>query len=439
VRFLPFKRFGKTSRRRAITGKIAARSNAVPAVENSRVTLSWETNDPIGGEVRVSTSGEEEKLVSRGQSGEVEIPWITSSTEYEFRLYAISQPDRRLDSAKVSLGVSAPQNVLRERTTNPIFIVSSGRSGSTILTWCLGQHPNIIPQEESNWLGPFAIDAAIGYSCGTVRGERGQLSANFIRREELLESFGNAINHLLLNHRKQFADPALRQRAGWNPPPFPISRSPSEPKSRWVDGTPEYSLYICALRKLFPRALFIHLIRDVTDVVRSLLNFFPDGTNRLVDSEQAAYEYWLRRANACAEAELAYGPQTVYRMRYCDLVGQPEATMRSLLEFLGEPYASECLEPLALRINSSNVPATFNPTEPATDPETVKRARGFSEQLLTSPQPREVSPEAAAKLETDFDRQVEYFATLEAKLNEVRTLVERLQNDRELLNTAPTG
>ena len=68
----------------------------------------------------------------------------------------------------------------------PIFIVSSGRSGSTILTWCLGQHPNILPQEESDWLGPFAIDAASGYQRGTARGERGQLSANFVQREEFL-------------------------------------------------------------------------------------------------------------------------------------------------------------------------------------------------------------------------------------------------------------
>ncbi len=64
-----------------------------------------------------------------------------------------------------------------KRTERPIFIVSSGRSGSTILTWCLGQHPNIIPEEESNWLGPFAIDAAVAFHRGSVRGERGQLSA----------------------------------------------------------------------------------------------------------------------------------------------------------------------------------------------------------------------------------------------------------------------
>lgn len=319
----------------------------------------------------------------------------------------------------------------------PIFVLSTGRSGSTVLTWCLGQHPNIIPQEESNWLGPFAIDAAVGHRRGSMRGERGELSANFIERDELLEAFGAAINQLLLSHRERFENPQRRRVAGWNPPPFPISRSSDEPKSRWVDGTPEYSLYICALRKLFPHARFIHLVRDAKEVVRSLLNFFPDGTHRLVDNEQAAYEYWLRRASACAEAEQAYGPATIYRLRYVDLVSQPEQAMRGLLQFLDEPYASQCLEPLALRINSANVPASFDETEETTDQEVVQRARQLSEQLQNRPQPREASAEVAAKLEAEFDERVEYFATLEAKLRETRAMIHASQSDRLLAKAVP--
>src|ERR1044071_10196977 len=85
-----------------------------------------------------------------------------------------------------------------QQSARPIFIVSTGRSGSTILTWCLGQHPNIIPQEESNWLGPFAIDAAVGHHRGTARGERGQLSPNFIERSDLLAARGDAVNRLIV-------------------------------------------------------------------------------------------------------------------------------------------------------------------------------------------------------------------------------------------------
>lgn len=323
-----------------------------------------------------------------------------------------------------------------ERINKPIFIVSSGRSGSTILTWCLGQHPNILPQEESNWLGPFAIDAAASYRRGSVRGERGQLSANFIERDEFLAQLGQTINELIVSHRTKFENANLRKQAGWYPPPFTISRSAGERKSRWVDGTPEYSLYICGLRKLFPQALFVHLIRNARDVVRSLLNFYPDGRNRLVANEQAAYEYWLRRVTPCVDAELAYGPSVVYRMRYGDLVEQPEAAMRSLLHFLGEPYASECLEPLAERINSANVTDNFNEREPTTDQAIVEQAKQLSDRLQSSPQTRKPSVLVAEKLQSEFNQRVQYFFDLEKKISEAQKLIEKLQKERELLNSS---
>ncbi len=328
---------------------------------------------------------------------------------------------------------------LVERITKPIFIVSSGRAGSTILTWCLGQHPNIIPQEESDWLGPFAIDAAVGYERGTARGERGQLSANFIQRAEFLSRLGEAINELILSHRGKFENMALREQAGWGPPPFEISRSGNEPKSRWVDGTPEYSFYICGLRKLFPQALFVHLVRDVTDVVRSLLNFFPDGRNRLVANEQAAYEYWLRKVNCCIEAEQAYGPDVVYRLRYSDMVGRSEFAMRSLLDFLGELYAPECLEPLAQRINTANVPVDFDASDPATDAAIVKQARQLSDELQSCPQARAASPKVAEKLEAEFSQQVQCFHGLGAKYSEAQKLIIKLQKECEALKRTAHG
>ena len=319
---------------------------------------------------------------------------------------------------------------LVERVNKPIFIVGSGRSGTSILTWCIGQHPNILTQEESNWLGPFAIDAAVAYQRGSVRGKRGQLSANFIQCEEFLARFGQTINELILSHRRQFES----RQAGCSIPHFKISRSWDEPKSRWVDGTPENSFHICGLRKLFPGALFVHLVRDVTDVVRSLLNFFPDGRNRLVANEKAAYKYWLRRVTECLEGERAYGPSVVYRMRYSDLTVRSESAMRSLLNFLGEPYAAECLEPLARRINSSDVPVHFNVSDAATDPAMVKRARQLSDELQNSPQQPDASASVAEKLEAEFNQQVQYSYEPGRKFGEAQKLITRLRKEHEVLN-----
>ena len=75
------------------------------------VVNSWKTNDPSGGEIRVSTSLYDEKLVSKSkkQCGQEEIAWIADSTIFDFRLYGNSQPEARLDSVLVRRAIdSAP-------------------------------------------------------------------------------------------------------------------------------------------------------------------------------------------------------------------------------------------------------------------------------------------------------------------------------------------
>jgi Sulfotransferase family len=304
---------------------------------------------------------------------------------------------------------------VQDKINKPIFIVGSPRSGTSVLTWCLGQHPNILVQEESSWIGPFAINLAIGHEIGSARGERSQLSALDIRRDTFIAHFGKSINDLILSHRRQFEvnlrDTALRDSSQVHEG-FQIARSQSDSKSRWVDGTPEYSLYICGLRKLFPGALFIHIVRDVDSVVRSLLNFDRLGEGSLVANEQQAYDYWLRTVNACLEAERAYGRQIVHRLQYSDLVNNPESALRSVLKFLGEPYVSVCLEPLQLRINSSNVPASFHASDPQTDPSLVEQAMRLSTEVENTPQPLEASPAASDAMEAAFNARVQFVATL---------------------------
>ena len=103
----------KTEPARQITGKIAVTPNLV--CFGQRCVVSWETNDPAGAEVRVSTGGNDEKLVAQGgTSGQVEIPWIANSTVYEFRLYAASRPDVAIDSVKARRGIESASTALRE-------------------------------------------------------------------------------------------------------------------------------------------------------------------------------------------------------------------------------------------------------------------------------------------------------------------------------------
>ena len=149
-------------------------------------------------------------------------------------------------------------------------------------------------------------------------------------------------------------------------------------------------------------------MRDVGSVVRSMLNFHRIAGTHVVPNEEEAYKYWLRTVRACLKAEEAYGPHVIYRLRYSALVENPESALRSLLDFLGEPYSAKCLEPLSERINSSNVPPDFKSDDPATDPAIVEEARRLSAGIEQTSQPTERSPAAAEELEAEFDARVKH-------------------------------
>ena len=113
--------------------------------------ISWETNDPAGAEVRVSTSPDEEKVVSRRPSGQKEIPWIVDSTIYDFRLYAASQPDTPIDSVKVRRDLDSVTPLLRELRDEAlrgnIDMEELSRFIATVIPHCLhsGKFQEIFP------------------------------------------------------------------------------------------------------------------------------------------------------------------------------------------------------------------------------------------------------------------------------------------------------
>jgi Sulfotransferase family len=319
---------------------------------------------------------------------------------------------------------------MKDGINKPIFVVGSPRSGTSVLTWCLGKHPNIIPLEESDWLGKLAVDLAVYYQIGTSRGDYSLLSSMDVGRAEFLAAFGKSINDLILRHRVDLDRKCWRRAAGPNIPSYSFVPRYNT-RTRWVDGTPENSLHICGLRQLFPEARFIHIFRDVTSVVRSMLHFHQVSGQTLVASAQEAYSYWLRTVTNCLLAERAYGPNVVFRIRQSDLVDAPEGTLRSVFSFLDEPFAPECLEPLAQRINSSKVPADFEIDDRAVDPSLTEQATRLCQQVEASSQALEVSAAAIEEIEAAFDKRVQFVATLAREYRRAQEVVARQQKENQ--------
>jgi hypothetical protein len=330
-------------------------------------------------------------------------------------------------------------------------------------------------------MGPFAVNLAISYQVGSARALLSILSAMGISSDEFFSHIGQSINGLILKHRfdldrqrlitgaqrilkdkgfysgevtgelnpvmtaavQQYLGPdrfrdahgadilgSLRTILDSESKTCWIDLLNSKSKTRWVDGTPEYSWHICGLRKLFPDALFIHIVRDALSVVRSILNFHRIAGTQLVASEEEAYRYWLRTVSACLTAERAYGTRVIHRLKYSDLIGNPEAALRSLLNFLGEPYSEKCLEPLSERINSSDVPADFRSDDPATAPVVVEQAMRLSRDLEQGFQPAEASPAAVAEMQAAFAERVQHVGTLESQHQRALQIIQTLERTK---------
>ena len=303
-------------------------------------------------------------------------------------------------AAKMTLEARG-RKVRTQSAAQPVFVVGSPRSGTSVLTWSLGQHPDLLPLEESDWLPKLVANLTTAYRLGTARGERSALSALGVSQRAFYAAFGDAVDELILSHRRRFEE--LRSGTGGDPR-FKISRAPSDPKLRWVDGTPEYANHIYALSRLFPGARFVHLLRDVESVTRSLVHFHKVGGGDF--TWQRAYQIWLRHVTAAVEAEKTLGSETVLRLSHADLTRHPETAVRRCLEFLGEPFAPACLEPLSETINSSSVPSDRS-SDPPLDVDIGLRARAeeLSRALLAEGTPSYgPDPDRLTGLERNFEQ-----------------------------------
>jgi hypothetical protein len=257
----------------------------------------------------------------------------------------------------------------------PVFIIGSYRSGTSVLTWSLGQHSNILPLEETNWIYKLGVYLDCLYSLGTSNGQNSHLSGMGMTRINFYKSFGTLIHSFMLENQVNYLRSALKLHFKKNNSAladlkkmtriedfamfsetndlFALIRSKQDTKSRWIDGTPENSHFVYCLNMMFPKAKFIFLIRNPVKVAHSLMNFATVSGQGFNYEEENAYHQWYVLTESCYYALKAFGSGKVLLVQQEHLISQPEEIVEKCLSFLKEEYEVNCLKPLQATINSS--------------------------------------------------------------------------------------
>ncbi len=222
-----------------------------------------------------------------------------------------------------------------EKNPPVVFLHSAPRSGSTLLRIMLAGHSQLFSPPE------------LGLLVAQTMGEwKSHLLSSF-SVEGLVEAFANLGGRSRENARK-----LVNRFVKRNVPVKEVyGRLQKEAGERMlIDKTPLYGISLNVLRrseKMFERPRYIHLVRHPYSVIDSI------ARNRLeriftleeVDPYLFAEDLWVECETNFQQFFDEIESDRVIRIRYENLVADPEGTMRLLSDFLKIEYNSSLIEP----------------------------------------------------------------------------------------------
>jgi hypothetical protein len=203
---------------------------------------------------------------------------------------------------------------------DPVFVLCNGRSGSTLLRFLLDAHPELACPPETNLPG-LCVQLATVWSLI----EGAPLSAN--RGDEPPEIPEAAIAGVRETMDRMVGSYLARRR-----------------KKRYCDKSLGTARYAELLRRVYPEARFICMYRHPMDVIASGMEACPWGLNGYGfdpyiaatpgNAVMALANFWTDNVRVTLAVEERFSG-VCFRLRYEDLVADPEGTAAALFDFLG--------------------------------------------------------------------------------------------------------
>lgn len=214
---------------------------------------------------------------------------------------------------------------------HPFFVIGVHRSGTTLLRYMLSSSPRIYIPPESDFIPRFFL----------------KTPTDLLDRQAVEKTLGIIFNRYRFAKEWEGDRPEAGSFYAAMEPKTPagfldlLYRSYAKQKgaARWGDKTPIYSSYINLIHQIFPQAKFIHIIRDGRDVALSMLDKWGDKEIH-VDIYFTARN-WVRRIRQAQASGERLGSGLYYELSYESLVASPEIELRSICEFLEEPFVEQ--------------------------------------------------------------------------------------------------
>ncbi len=215
----------------------------------------------------------------------------------------------------------------------PIFIVGLPRSGTTLLASMLAIHPAIdcgpetfffarLPSDPSHLLEASGWPArALDYVC-SLR----------LRDAPVHELYGRTRQDVraVLSGRSPSLAAMLES--------LTAARAEVRGKRRWAEKTPRHLARLALIRRTYPEAAVLRVLRDPRDAAMSMTRV-PFASDSLL-----ANLYLCARAEAAARPALESDPRLL-TVRYEDLVSRPEREILRVVRFIGEAFDPRMLDP----------------------------------------------------------------------------------------------
>ncbi|MBE9156069.1 sulfotransferase [Nodosilinea sp. LEGE 06152] len=222
-----------------------------------------------------------------------------------------------------------------DASQSPIFIVGAPRSGTTLLATILASHSQISCGPETHFF-PYLeanyqhLAAVLGDANWPTKAAK-FVGAIAVEDHPIADLFGvtpEAIYRYLATRK-----PSLQALLESLTEQHRITLG----KHRWAEKTPNHILHLATLRRLYPTARVVRIMRDPRDVALSMAAKLP-WTSDVPLHSAYLIERWYRQSKAFFERD-----RLAYTLQYETLVAQPTETLQQLCRFLQVPFESAML------------------------------------------------------------------------------------------------